>query len=403
MQGAPLPIHPKSLSTVSTVDIILLTLIGLSVGYYLVSSYYTGLFFLRGEPLRERDREQLPPVSVIKPVTSAEAEQVENFISFFEQDYPCFEVVFALSRGDTEVVSVLEDLSARFSRTNIRWVLVDQNRGPNYKVGNLIAAIQAARHETLVMSDSDMRVKPDYLRRVVTALQNEDAEVVTCLYRAIHIDGIPSALHALTVQNDFIPNVILGYWIEGISYAFGATICTRKRVLDGFGGLEPLKDYLADDYQIGHLAHQAGYKVHLLPHLIDHAAPSSKFGAYFFHQLRWAITQRVCRPWGYLASGFTHGVSLATVYLIAQGFSLQAIAVFALTVAARLFCFTLLNRRVVRNREVTHYAWLILAKDWLNSVIWLLSFFIDSVRWKERRFRVVRGGRMYELNEGGEL
>ncbi|MDY0040798.1 MAG: bacteriohopanetetrol glucosamine biosynthesis glycosyltransferase HpnI [Desulforhabdus sp.] len=384
------------------VDVILLSLIALSLGFQLVSTRSSLRFFIDAKRPKQSS-EDLPPVSVIKPVTRADAEQIENFISFFEQDYPAFEVVFSLSRSDETVVSVLENLKNRFPAKDICWVLNDKNPGPNYKVGNLIGAINSAKFDTLIISDSDIRVGPEYLRRIVTAFQREGADIVTCLYRGTRIGNIPSALHALTIQTDFIPNVIMGYEIEGISYAFGATICTSKTVISKFGGLEPIRDYLADDYQIGFLARQNGFEVHLSRHLIDHHSHFADFSDYFFHQLRWAVTQRVCRPWGYLASGITHGVSLATILLITSGFSPLALAVFTVTLIVRLLCFSFLNRKVIHNDEAARYAWLIPIKDWVNSLIWIFSLFTDRVRWQQRRFRVVRGGRIHELNEAKKL
>lgn len=386
----------------NTVDIFLLTLIALSLGYCLVSTRYSARFFAERRQLQVCS-EYLPPVSIIKPITRADGEQIENFISFFEQDYPAFEVVFSLSRSDETLVSVLESLRNRFPTTDICWVLNDKNPGPNYKVGNLIGAIRKAKFDTVIISDSDIRVGPDYLTRIVSAFRQEGADVVTCLYRSTRIGNIPSALHALTIQTDFIPNVIMGYELEGISYAFGATICTSKTVINKFGGLEPIRDYLADDYQIGYLARQKGFEVHLSKHLIDHHSPFADFSDYFFHQLRWAVTQRVCRPWGYFASGITHGVSLATIFLFINGFSLLASAVFTMTLMVRLLCFNFLNRRAIHNAEAARYAWLIPVRDWLSSLIWCISLFTDRVRWQQRRFRVVRGGRIYELNEAKKL
>lgn len=385
----------------NTVDIALFALIVSSVGYYLVSTHYSILFFTEKKQLQQSSTVNLPPVSVIKPITRAELGQITNFISFLEQDYPCFEVIFSFSKGDDLVVPALKSLKDRFPTKDIRWVLANENFGPNYKVGNLQAAIREAKYDVVIMSDSDMSVRSDYLRTIVGNLQQDGVGIVTCLYRGVQICNYPQALHGLTIQSDFIPNVIMGYKIEGISYAFGATICISKTILNKLGGLNQIRDYLADDYQIGQLVHQNGYDVKLSEYLIDHTSAPNKFWDYFSHQLRWAITQRVSRPWGYLASVVTQGVSLATFFLIIKGFSLFAIILFALTLAVRLTCFSLLNRSVIRNAELLHYTWLIPLKDLLNSFIWLLSLFVNEVRWKHRRFRVLKGGKMYELEAGG--
>lgn len=376
---------------------ILLAAIVVSSCYYLFSSFCTGRFFSPHRLPPCNPCGQWPPVSIIKPLTRAEAESRENFVSFCNQDYPCFEIVFSLSRDDQAAVHVLEDLRRQFPALDIRWLVVDDNPGPNYKVGNLIAAINAAKFDLIAISDADIRVGPNYLKRIVSELPQQDAGVVTCLYGGIEVQNISSALHALTIQSDFIPNVMVGCRVEGISYAFGATICTSKAVLDSFGGLEPLRNYLADDYQIGYLAKKHGHKIQLSRYLLDHSSSPRKVIDFLHHQLRWAITQRVCRPWGYFASVTTHGVTLATIFLLTNGPSLASIVLFILTLGVRLGSFRYLNEKVIRNAEIARYQWLLPAKDLLNSVIWLMSLFMNTVRWKNRRFKVLKGGRMVEL------
>jgi len=376
---------------------ILLASITISIFYYVFSSYCTGRFFSNHKPPPASHSGQWPPVSIIKPLTKAEAESKENFTSFCDQDYPCYEIVFSLSRDDHSVVSVLENLKRQFPAKQIRWTLVDDNPGPNYKVGNLIGAINAAQFDIIAISDGDMRVGPDYLKHIIAELLEQDGGVVTCLYGGIKVQNISSALHALTIQSDFIPNVLVGYQVEGISYAFGATICMSKAVLNSFGGLESVRNYLADDYQIGYLAKKNGHKIRLSSYLMDHSSPPCKVSDFLHHQLRWAITQRVCRPWGYFASVTTHGVTMAALFLIANGFSVFSALVFICTVGARLASFSYLNEKVIQNAEVAKYKWLLPAKDLLNSLIWLMSLFMNTVRWKNRRFKVLKGGRMVEL------
>ena len=398
----PSPDSKEPEVAVNIVDIVFIALILLSVGYYLLSTHYSIVFFTeKKKQFPQSSAAQLPPVSIIKPITRAEVGHIINFISFLKQDYPFFEVVFSFSKGDDIVIPALENLKDRFPTRNIRWVLTDENWGPNYKVGNLQAAIREAKYDIVIMSDSDMSVRPDYLRTVVGSLQQDGVGIVTCLYRGVQICNYPQALHGLTIQSDFIPNVIMGYKIEGISYAFGATICTSKTILNKLGGLDQIKEYLADDYQIGQLVHQNGYEVKLSEYLVDHVSAPERFWDYFSHQLRWAITQRVSRPWGYLASVITQGVALSALFMIIKGFSPLAAMLFGSTLTVRLACFNLLNRSVIRNTELVRYIWLIPLKDLLNSFIWLLSLFINEVRWKHRKFRVLKGGKMYELEAGG--
>jgi len=318
-------------------------------------------------------------------------------MSFCDQDYPDYEVIFSLSQEEELMITLLEDLKKLFPNRNIRWIISNQNNGPNYKVGNLIGAVQEAKYEILAVSDGDMRVDRNYLKQVVRLLLQERAGLVTCLYRGSHIQNIFSGLLSLTVQTDFIPNVLLDHRLEGISYAFGATILTTKEVLASFGGLETLQEYLADDYQIGNQVHKKGYGICLSPYLVDHIFCTKNFKEYFLHHLRWAITQRVCRPIGYLASLITHGVFLALLFLILKGFSSAAVALFLFICAVRVLSVIFINKAVIHNDEVTRYFWLIPMNDLLNSIIWFLSLFINTVHWKDRQFRVLKGRRIVEL------
>jgi len=376
---------------------LLLFLIGLSLGYIFCSTFCTWIFFKKNRQGRKDSATALPPVSVIKPISGLEEGTLANLMSFCDQDYPDYEVIFSLSEEEEFMISLLEDLKKSLPKRNIRWIISNQNKGPNYKVGNLIGAVREANYEILAVSDGDMRVDRNYLKQVVRLLLQEKVGLVTCLYRGTHIQNIFSGLLSLTVQTDFIPNVLLDHRLEGISYAFGATILTTKEVLKSFGGLETLEEYLADDYEIGNQVHKKGYRICLSPHLVDHIFSTKNFKEYFLHHLRWAITQRVCRPVGYFASIITHSVFLAAVFLVLEGFSLAAVTLFFFICGLRLLTFIYFNKTVFGNGEVTPYLWLIPFNDLLNTVLWFASLLTNTVHWRGRRFRVLRGGKIIEL------
>ncbi len=391
---------------------VLLLLVVCSLFYYLASTWCVLDFFVRDEgkdgggerksgpaarPESARQAAvQFPPVSVIKPVAGAEPGHLENFVSLCNQDYPRYEIVFSTSDANDPALAVVEELKERYPDRDIRWVLTRNNRGPNYKVGNLISAIGEARYDTLVINDSDMRFEPDYLQRVVGGLLRDGVGVVTCLYRGVGIRSIPAALQSLFIQTDFIPNVLLGRKLEGISYGFGSTICTTRTMLKAIGGLEPISEYLADDYQIANRIHRLGYSVHLPALLVDHVSTVGSFRDYFLQHLRWGITQKASRPGGYAASIVTHGTTLATLLLILSGFSFASAALFLLVLGVRFLTFAFINRAVVHNDEIMRYAWLLPLKDLLNSAVWLLSLLTSTVRWRHRRFRLLPDGKMVE-------
>ncbi len=372
-------------------------LTALALGYHFYSLYCALILFRHRKEGADGAVGALPPVSVLKPVTGFEEGYRENFLSFCNQDYPEYEIVFALSDPADPVIPLLEELRREFPDNKVRWVVTENNRGPNYKVGNLIRALREARHEVLLFNDSDMRVGPDYLRKVVTSFLPQEVGLVTCLYRSTHIRNIPAALHALTIQTGFVPSVAVAQKVEDLSYAFGATICTSRDILYRCGGLEPLLEYLADDYQMGNRVHSKGYSVVLSPLLVDDVCGRRRVGDYFLHQLRWAVTQRVCRPGGYFASLVTHLTFLGLALLAVEGFSPFGWTFFLSICAFRILSSAWLNGRIFFNREIVRYLWLIPVNDLLNTGIWFLSFFHRTVRWKSRRFRVLPGGRMAEM------
>jgi ceramide glucosyltransferase len=376
--------------------LILFVLVLVSTGYGAYAAYCAWAFF-RTKESTGTEEPVLPPVSVIKPVAGMEEGYLENFVSFCEQDYPVFEIVFAFPPKSDPLLHLLEELNARFPHVDMTWVIADSNKGPNYKVGNLIAAVKKAKHSLLVMSDSDMRVGTHYLKETVTLFLQEKAGLVTALYRNIHLRGLWAALQALTVQSVFIPNVLFSRKVEGMSYAFGATLCTSKDILKSLGGIEIFQDYLADDYQMGYRIHGKGFEIHLSHGLIDQVSRTRTFKQFFLQQLRAGITHRVCRPLGYLGSVLTHQISLALLFLMVERFSPLSRVLFVTVCGIRIFSAGLLNRTTFRNRELNRYLGLIPMNDLMNTLFWLLSLFTDTVRWEERRYRVFKGGKMAEF------
>ncbi len=375
---------------------LILFLIVLFLLYSITAAFSTWRFFKIHTVKNCFDDESLylPPVSIIKPLAGEGQTVIENIASFCDQKYPLYEIILA-STGDIKLTnSVYRALKTRFPKQRIKRVQVADNYGPNYKVGNLIGGIEKARYDTVVISDSDIRVGKNYLRTVVPALAEKNVGVVTCLYRTTDIRNLVAALQALTLQTDFIPNVLSDRQMKGLTYGFGATLCTHKKIISRAGGLEPLLNYLADDYQLANRIHRQGYCIVLSSYWPDHICSYSTFKTYFDHQLRWAITQRVCRPYGYLASLITHGTFLSLLYLLLTAFSKTAIIILITVILVRFSGFLYLNVKLLRHFETLPYFWLIPANDMLNTLLWLISLFTNTVVWKNHRFRVLRDGRI---------
>jgi len=389
-EGCPgMPIH----------NYILLSLISISVIYLIAATICTDFFFGNNPSAPTVPDADLPPVSVIKPVCGLAAEDMENFVSFCRQDYPEYELLFALSDDSDPAISLLERLKDRYPDRLIRWVIAKDNRGPNYKVGNLIAATRMARYDVFVYSDSDIRVGPGYLKTVVTPLINQGVGLVTCLYRYAPAAGLFSILEALSVQTDFIPNVLFDYCRGGFSYAFGSTLSTHKQAISRIDGLESLVEYLADDYQMGNRISRAGLGIILSPYLPDHRVRSTSPEEYFRHRLRTAVTHRVCRPGGFGASIITHTATLGLIFLILNNFNMISVEILSGICGLRILSTLFLDRRIFKNSPIMGYCWLVPFNDILNTLFWFLSFFVTVLHWKHRRFRIFSSGKMVEIEK----
>jgi ceramide glucosyltransferase len=379
-----------------TLSLLLLILTIFSLLYALVSASFTASFFVRRRPVRG-DGAPLPPVSIVKPLAEADETDLENLRTFCDQDYPEYEIVFCLSQDERCIIPLLERLRRDFPGRAIRWVVLQGNPGPNRKVAKLAGGIEGAANGIVVLSDGDTRVGRSYLRDIVSEFLQEELGLVTCLYRGVHVRDLRSGLQALSIQTDFVPNVLFDQRIEGISYAFGATLCTTKKILASIGGFEGLQGYLADDYQLGNRIHRKGHRIRLSPYLVDHVISRDTLKGHFLQRLRWAVTYRVSRHRGYLASFITHGVSLSLALFMADGLSSRAAMLLALLCAVRILSFLYLNARVFRNREITWHSLLVPFNDLLITVFWFLSLFVRTVTWRGRRFRVFKSGRILEL------
>lgn len=363
----------------------------IACSYYLFSFWCLWRFFKQ-----KKDKKTIccscEPVSILKPVKNLSAFQMENISSFCIQDYQQYEIIIGISSSKKGEEQSFYDIM----ECPLEVAYNTQNSGPNYKVGNLIAAASRARHSLFILSDVDIWVSPDYISNAVACLVEKQADVVTSLYRVVNINNLYAALQALEVQGDFIPNVLVAERIGKINFAFGSSILMHKNLLEKIGGLESLLPYLADDYQIGYKAAAQGYRVAIARQMVDHTVNIDNFKDLWRQQLRWAVTYRVCRPIGYFFSFLTHGISLALFNVLYNGFSLASLLVLLLIVGVRYVTIFFANSRWINNKEIKKYIWFVPVKDVFSTVIWTVSFLINRVFWAGRHFIVNRDGTFTE-------
>jgi len=379
----------------------LLLLIGLiaSTAYYLLM-LYSGREFFAAQRRVPEDVGDLPPITVLKPLKGLDVLLYENLVGLCEQDYDGFQLVFGVADGEDPAIAVVRRLQAEYPHLDIQLVIDARVYGSNYKISNLHNMYQAAKHDLIVIADSDIRVGRDYLRRLAGELRDPKVGLVTCMYRAVNTGGLPTLLEAMCVNTDFANMVLVARKVERTSYAFGATMAMRRQVLDEIGGFLPIANYLADDYLLGYRIVQRGYQLKVSDQLVDTVLAVGTWRKLAQHQLRLARTNRICRPGGYFGSFLTHGTFWAVLNVLYHQFSPLSCAASVGVVGLRYASAGILCRRYLRSDISLGQLLLLGPKDLFVSVVWLLAFLGDTVWWSGRRFRVERSGEMTDVTPG---
>ena len=335
-----------------------------------------------------------PAISILKPVKGMDEGSFENFASFCSQQYSGpLQILFAVAAADDPVIPVIRRLQEDFPQCDISLNIDPSVHGPNLKISNLMNVLPLARHDLLLICDSDIRVEPTFLASVTAHFSNPRTGLVTSPYRTCQVHGTATALEALGFTTEMIPNVMVALQLEGLSFALGAAMTFRRQALEAIGGLSSLVDYLADDYQLGNKIHKAGWELVLDRQFVESMAHGENICGILSRQLRWARTMRVSRPGGYLASGITLPGLAALVALASGPFTWSFIAIillyfFRFTVAA------IFSRILVRDRLLPKWSWLLPLRDLLAFFIWLSAFLGNSVRWRGEGFKVSGDGRL---------
>src|SRR5580692_5138433 len=361
-----------------------------SLGYYALC-LWSALKFLR-EPQADRSVRPTKAVSILKPLRGTDPEMYESFRSHCVQDHEDYEIIFGVSDANDPAIQLVGRLKAEFPKHAIRLMVCPEKLGNNSKVSNLAQMVRQSRHEYIIVNDSDIRVEPDYLRRVLAPLTDHKVGLVTCLYRGVANSTLGSRLESLGVSTDFSAGVLVAQNIEqGIRFGLGSTLAFRRRDLQAIGGFESLVDYLADDYELGSRIAALGLKVKLSDDVVETFLPRYSLRAFLDHQLRWARTVRDSRFWGYVGLGLTFGLPWAALTLILARGTAWAWALFALTAAMRVSVTLVVGKSVLRDRQVARLlAWLPL-RDLLALLVWIASFAGHKIVWRGDRFRLENG------------
>jgi ceramide glucosyltransferase len=376
-----------------------------SIGFYLLCLWSAGEFLQRRKSAGKGAglSATLPPVSMLKPLKGLDPGMNENLRSHCLQDYPQYEIIFGVNEESDPAAAAVKRLQAEFPQRDIRLVVCGERLGANRKVSSLAQMSRHARHEYLVVNDSDIRVAPDYLRTVILSLTGQSAQVarshnvpavglVTCLYRGVPCATLGSRLESLGINTDFCAGVLAANKLGGsVHFGLGSTLAFRRSDLQAAGGFEAVTDYLADDYEIGHRITAMGLMGRLSETVVETFLPAYTLREFVAHQLRWARTVRASRPGGYAGLGLTFGLPWALLALICCGAVPWAWVLLVAVVVARLAVAVVVGRCALQDRQVWRLLPLLPLRDLIAALVWIGGLTGNTVMWRSELFRLKNG------------
>ena len=339
---------------------------------------------------RAPESDVFPPISVLKPLAGVDLDLEKNLLTFFEQKYPRFELLFAVRSPEDPAIAVVERLRAVYPAIPSRLIVTGEPPYPNAKVFSLERMLAAAQHDLLVMADSDVRAAPNLLAIFAAEFQDPKTGLLTCPYRAVPGPSFCSKLEAIGLNTEFLGGVLVARLLDGMRFALGPTIAARRQMLADIGGFHALKDYLAEDFVMGKLAAELGWRVILSSSIIEHHIGSQALGPNLKHRLRWNRSTRRSRPLGYVGQIFTNPLPLALLFCAAVP---AWWPVLVLTAVFRALAARAAAIRVLQDDLTREQWWLVPVQDVLSFILWVAAFFGNTILWRGRKYRLLRDGR----------
>jgi ceramide glucosyltransferase len=340
-----------------------------------------------------------PPVSILKPLKGADPEIYEAFRSHCLQDYPEYELVFGVADLEDPAAEAVRKLQEEFPERVIKLIKCSPAAGNNRKVATLQEMLPHARYRHLLINDSDIHVDRDYLREIMRPMQDTRVGIVTALYRATPGKTLGSRLEAIGISTDFMGGVLSARVIEkGLHFAMGSTLAFSRDVLDQIGGLTPMLDYLADDYELGARIFKAGYQVVLARTVVETHLPDYSFAAFWNHQLRWGRTIRDRRKGGYFGILLTFGLPWAILAVVAALGAWWSWVLLLLVAGARYTLAVTLSMTVLHDRRGLRDLWLVPLRDFVAMILWGWTYAGDEIEWRGETFRL-RDGKLMRIGQ----
>jgi ceramide glucosyltransferase len=385
-----------------------MTKILLAVGLLglLTSSVFTSLVLIAMRRFMARWGAQklvfLPPVSLFKPVHGAEPNLEDHLETFFQQDYPEYEIIFGARVSSDPGIQAARRVAARHPEVSVKFVLTGEPWHVNAKVSTLEMMERAASYDIFVVSDSDVRVGPEYVREVVAPFADRNVGAVTCLYRGVAGNGLWSKLEAAGMSIEMSAGVLVADLMEGMQFTLGPTMAVRRKCVREIGGFGILGAYCADDFVLGNAIAAKGYTVVLSTHVIDHMVLNTSFADSQKHQIRWMKSTRFSRPKGHFGTCLTFSVPFGLISALAAAalhHPLLALGLLVYSVLSRILLAVLVGGLIVRDRSLLRTAILYPLRDLLGFVYWAASYVNREIVWRNQVYRLAPGGLMVAPDE----
>jgi ceramide glucosyltransferase len=342
----------------------------------------------------------LPPVTIFKPVHGMEEQLAANLESFFQQDYPDYEVIFGVRDMENPAARVAEEVRARYPKIPSRIIVSGPPAWPNAKVFSLDKMIAASSRSYFIISDSDVRVAPDFLRNTIPPLLDPKVGLVTCMYRGIPARDFWSSLEALGLSVEMSSGVIVADMMEGMRFALGPAMAVRRDAIDAIGGIAAVADYYSDDFELGNRIWAKDYQVVLSHHIVRNVLTSRSPMRTLGDQLRWMKSTRYSRPAGHAGTGLTYAVPFGILGLVAGaalGNWRLGVGLFALACINRMIQSVAVGWTVARDPRAIWLSWLYPVRDFFGFVAWAISYGSRDFYWRGEMYRFGKGGRIAPL------
>jgi ceramide glucosyltransferase len=375
--------------------VIVLSLAVIPWVYYVLSLYCVVDYFRAVRQLPPRSDIFAPPASILKPVRGIDRDAYENFASYCGLDYPEYEMIFAVAEPDDPAIPTIEKLLRDFPERQIRLVTDIEQIGKNKKVNSFCRLVKEAKHDFLVMTDSDVRVGPDYLREVAAPFADPRVGAVTSFYRCVGGGTLAADLDMLGMCADSVPSGLVARKLEGkVQFAYGWTMATTKKHLAEIGGWEAMADHHSDDFELGKRIAQLGHLVEFTRKPVWMVFPREKWMEFLRHELRWSIGLRNIRPVGYVGMVFTQGLPwalLAVLVALSAGWLGVAAAYAVGYLILRLSLAWITGVWGLGDKRIAFYLWLVPLRDAISFGVWLAGFFSNKVVWRGVEYRIKKG------------